>query len=145
MSAQQIHNRFIENGWTLSLAESCTGGGIASSLVAIPDCSIYFVGGVVAYSNRIKEKILGVKPSTLKTVVSEQTALEMAAGVREKFESDFALATTGVTGSKGEVCFAIVAHDREPLTWTTHYEGERGAIIEQAITDALGHLCTFAV
>ena len=88
---------------TLALAESCTGGLIASRVTDVPGASEIFLGGVVSYANTAKEKFLGVRAETLKTfgAVSEETAREMAVGVRERFGSDFALAVTGIAGPGG--------------------------------------------
>jgi nicotinamide-nucleotide amidase len=88
---------------TLALAESCTGGLIASRVTDVPGASEIFRGGVVSYANSAKEKFLGVRAETLKTfgAVSEETAREMAAGARERFGSDFALAVTGIAGPGG--------------------------------------------
>jgi len=88
---------------TISTAESCTGGLLAHILTGVSGSSHYFVGGVVAYSNQIKEKLLGVKHETLikHGAVSSQTAQEMAAGVRNKFKTDIGLSTTGIAGPTG--------------------------------------------
>jgi nicotinamide-nucleotide amidase len=88
---------------TLALAESCTGGLIASRVTDVPGASEIFRGGVVSYANSAKEKFLGVRAETLKTsgAVSEETAREMATGARERFGSDFALAVTGIAGPGG--------------------------------------------
>lgn len=93
----------LEKKKTVSVAESCTGGLIANLLTNIVGSSAYFWGGVVAYDNSIKSNVLGVKKSTLQKygAVSEEVALEMAAGVRNAFNSDFALATTGIAGPTG--------------------------------------------
>ena len=98
-----VHSQLTAKGKTLATAESCTGGTIASQLTALAGASRYFLGGIVAYSNEVKECALGVKHSTLEQhgAVSEQTAREMAEGVRERFDSDFAIATTGIAGPDG--------------------------------------------
>ncbi|MCQ2261940.1 MAG: CinA family nicotinamide mononucleotide deamidase-related protein [Bacteroidales bacterium] len=90
-------------GKTLATAESCTGGTIASKLTALAGASEYFKGGIVAYSNEVKEISLGVKHETLKAhgAVSEETVREMVMGVRERLHSDYAVATTGVAGPGG--------------------------------------------
>ena len=90
-------------GLTLSLAESCTGGLIAHRITNISGSSNYFLGGVVAYSNEAKEKILGVPHDTLLQygAVSEETARAMAEGARRLFVSDLALAVTGIAGPTG--------------------------------------------
>lgn len=88
---------------TVSTAESCTGGLLSHVLTGVSGSSSYFIGGIVAYSNRIKEHILGVKPETLNTfgAVSQETAKEMAEGVRRKFETDIGLSSTGIAGPTG--------------------------------------------
>ena len=92
-----------ERNSTLSLAESCTGGTIASKIVSISGSSEYFKGGVVAYSNEIKMKELGVPAETLAKygAVSQQTAEAMAEGVRTRFETDYSLSVTGIAGPLG--------------------------------------------
>jgi nicotinamide-nucleotide amidase len=88
---------------TLAVAESCTGGFIANGITNVPGASEIFLGGIVAYSNGVKEKFLGVRPSTLKKhgAVSEFVAREMAIGARKKFGADFAIAVTGIAGPGG--------------------------------------------
>jgi len=90
-------------GLTLSLAESCTGGLIAHRITNISGSSNYFRGGVVAYSNEAKEKILGVPHEILIRygAVSEETARAMAEGARRLLASDLALAVTGIAGPTG--------------------------------------------
>ncbi len=88
---------------TLALAESCTGGLLASELVAIPGCSKFLLEGCVAYSDDAKMRRLGVKPETLEqfSAVSEACAREMAEGVRAASGASYALATTGYAGPDG--------------------------------------------
>lgn len=88
---------------TVSTAESCTGGYVAHSFTKIAGSSKYFKGGSVVYTNEMKEGILGVQAQTLAdhTAVSEETAKEMATKVREKFKTDYGLATTGYAGPDG--------------------------------------------
>jgi nicotinamide-nucleotide amidase len=92
-----------ELGLTLAAAESCTGGLVGSRLTDVAGSSEYFLGGVVAYSNDAKLKLLRVQRKTLVQhgAVSEQTALEMAAGVRRAFGADIGLAVTGIAGPGG--------------------------------------------
>ncbi len=88
---------------TLVTAESCTGGGIASRITDVPGSSTVFLGGVVAYSNQLKQSTLCVKAQTLAQhgAVSKPTAREMAEGARACFCADYALATTGIAGPGG--------------------------------------------
>jgi nicotinamide-nucleotide amidase len=88
---------------TLSIAESCTGGGLGNRITNVPGSSEVFLGGVIAYSNELKMKILGVKKGTLekKGAVSKQTALEMAIGIRRLCQSDIGIAITGIAGPGG--------------------------------------------
>jgi nicotinamide-nucleotide amidase len=88
---------------TLVLAESCTGGFIANLITNVPGASEIFLGGVVAYSNEVKENFLGVRSETLRNfgAVSESAAREMAEGAWKKFGADFAIAVTGIAGPTG--------------------------------------------
>lgn len=95
--------RLLARGETLSVAESCTGGMLASRIVDVAGCSACFLQGVVAYSNEAKAARLGVRDETLRRcgAVSEETAREMAEGMRKSAQSDYALATTGIAGPEG--------------------------------------------
>jgi nicotinamide-nucleotide amidase len=88
---------------TLSVAESCTGGGIGRRVTRVPGSSDYFKGGVIAYSNELKQKLLKVKAATLRAhgAVSEETAAEMAAGVRKICGTDYGVSVTGIAGPTG--------------------------------------------
>jgi len=100
---QVVVRLLTEKKKTLALAESCTGGFIANRVTNVPGASVVFLGGVVSYANSAKEKFLGVRAETLAAhgAVSEAVAREMAGGAREKFNSDFALAVTGIAGPAG--------------------------------------------
>ena len=93
----------LQKGKTLSTAESCTGGSIAQLITSIPGSSEYFKGSIVAYSNEIKEKFLGVSKQILidHGAVSEQTVIAMAEGIRERFSTDFSIAVSGIAGPAG--------------------------------------------
>ena len=101
--SSQVGNELSRTQQTIAAAESCTGGLLSHVLTSVSGSSGYFIGGVVAYSNQVKESILGVQPETLQTfgAVSEQTACEMAEGVRRKLGTDVGLSTTGIAGPTG--------------------------------------------
>ncbi|QGY46830.1 competence/damage-inducible protein A [Maribellus comscasis] len=92
-----------QQGKTLAVAESCTGGYISHLITSVPGSSEYYKGSVTAYSNEIKMNVLGVTERALEEfgAVSEQVAREMALGVKNAFRSDFAVATTGIAGPGG--------------------------------------------
>lgn len=94
---------FKETGLTISTAESCTGGLIGNRLTNIPGSSNYYLGGNIVYSNQAKIDLLGINPETLKKygAVSEETAREMAKGVRDVFHTDLSISVTGIAGPGG--------------------------------------------
>jgi len=98
-----IGNHLREKGWTLSIAESCTGGLICDRITNISGSSDYFMGGMITYSNESKAEHLGVPLSIIKRhgAVSSQVARRMAQGVRKAFHTTFGLSTTGVAGPTG--------------------------------------------
>ena len=98
-----VGSLLIKNRKTIATAESCTGGLIGDRLTNISGSSLYYKGGIVAYSNSVKEKTIGIKKETLDSAgsVSEETALEMARGIRNKLNADIGLSTTGIAGPKG--------------------------------------------
>ena len=98
-----IGNLLREKNLTVSTAESCTGGSIAAKLTSVPGSSDYFKGGIVAYSNEIKESLLGVSSETLKKqgAVSEETVIEMVKGAMKALKTDCAVSTSGIAGPSG--------------------------------------------
>jgi len=100
---EEVGRRLLERGQSLTTAESCTAGGIAERITDVPGSSAYFLGGVVAYANRIKVEALGVDADILESegAVSEGVALQMARGVRGRFGSDWGLGITGIAGPGG--------------------------------------------
>jgi len=139
-------------GLTLSLAESCTGGLIAHRITNISGSSNYFLGGVVAYSNEAKEKILGLPHEILVQygAVSEEAARAMAQGARRLLASDLALAVTGIAGPTGGapekpvglVCIALAAE--EEVRCERHiWNGDRLQNKAQSAERALEMLITY--
>ncbi|MCR9205624.1 MAG: nicotinamide-nucleotide amidohydrolase family protein, partial [Halobacteriovoraceae bacterium] len=123
-----------QKGLTISIAESCTGGLVANRITNVPGSSSVFLSSVVAYANEVKVNILGVKSETLKSygAVSEQTAGEMAMGVRKVIGSDISISLTGIAGPGGgseekpvgTVCMGIDS-SLETLTKTYNFRGDR--------------------
>jgi nicotinamide-nucleotide amidase len=98
-----IGNHLREKGWTLSTAESCTGGLISDRITNVSGSSDYFEGGMVTYSNESKAEHLSIPLGFIKKygAVSPQVARKMAQGVRKAFSTTFGLSTTGVGGPTG--------------------------------------------
>ena len=102
--ARAVVTALKARGKTLSTAESCTGGGIGHALTAVPGSSAVYLGGVISYTNGVKEKLLGVPHATLETcgAVSPETARAMARGVRTALGTDLSLSVTGLAGPDGD-------------------------------------------
>ena len=100
---EAIGKKLISNQQTLAIAESCTGGYISHLITSVPGSSAYYKGGVIAYNNSIKEVTIKVKHETLQKygAVSEETVKEMADGIRQGFNTDYAVATSGIAGPGG--------------------------------------------
>jgi len=100
---KQIGDLLSKRNKTLSVAESCSGGNIAGLITSVPGCSNYFAGGIVAYSNIIKQKILSVKNCNINQygAVSKVVVEEMAIGARKQFDTDYSIATSGIAGPGG--------------------------------------------
>ena len=95
--SRQIGDILYASGLTIGTAESCTGGRISEAIIAIPGSSDYYKGGIVAYTDEVKERILGVPHEILEeyTAVSEEVARQMVLGTINTIDVDFAIASTG--------------------------------------------------
>ncbi len=102
--ANKIIPRFIETETTICVAESCTGGWLSKIITDVSGVSAIYKGGICSYSNEIKIKLLGVKEETLKAygAVSEQTAREMAIGVKKAMNTDIGIGITGIAGPQSD-------------------------------------------
>jgi nicotinamide-nucleotide amidase len=140
---QALAKSFVQRGWTLGLAESCTGGLMSSEICRQPGASRYFLGAVVSYAGAAKRDLLGVDSARLSThgEVSLVVARDMAQGARRQLRSDWAVAVTGIAGPTGGsvekpvgfVCFAVVGPGFERLA-QKHFppDGGRQDIQRQA-------------
>ncbi|MGD8813827.1 MAG: CinA family protein [Anaerolineales bacterium] len=134
-------------GWTLGLAESCTGGLIAHRITNVPGSSDYFVGGVITYADGFKRAVLGVREETLiqHGAVSRPCALEMARGVLPLVGADVGVAVTGIAGPGGGstekpvglTWIAVVAPGRECVeryAWKGSRQENKDSMADQALS-----------
>jgi PncC family amidohydrolase len=140
----------IEKGVSVAVAESCTAGLIASKLTALPGSSSFFKGGIVAYQNEIKTKVLGVSQSIIdeKTEVSAEVVEQMAKSILEKFDADFSIATSGYAGPTGGTnknpigtVFIAIASAIGVVSTRFVFLGNRQSVVNQASERALSLLC----
>lgn len=134
------------NGMSLAVAESCTAGGLSARITRVPGSSEYFRGGVVAYSDDLKKRLLGVRAGVLKKhgAVSREVALEMAKGARERGRADCGVGITGIAGPGGGseekpvglVHIAVVVN-RRARTREHRFTGDREAVRQEAAQAAL--------
>lgn len=137
----------------LALAESCTGGGVASAVTAVPGSSLYFDRGFVTYSNEAKQEMLGVSSELLKQhgAVSQEVAIAMAEGTLKHSKASVALAVTGVAGPGGGtiakpvgcVWFALAGTHKSTQTHCKTFSGDRQSVREQAIGFSLKALLEY--
>ena len=145
MIAQSVVKKLTKKKATLSVAESITGGGLASAITEVSGSSKVFVGGVIAYEDSVKISELKVDAKSLKkfTAVSEEVAKEMAAGALKKFKTDYAIATTGVAGpgkaygQKAGTVWVAIASKKEVFAIALSLSGSRDLIRHATIESAL--------
>lgn len=101
--SRELQQRLYDSGKTIGTAESCTGGRIAETIIAAPGASRYFKGGIISYTNEVKEDLLHVSHEVLETqtAVCEEVARQMVVGACNALKCDYALAATGVAGPTG--------------------------------------------
>jgi nicotinamide-nucleotide amidase len=144
-----ILERLRGRGWTVAVAESCTGGGLGAALTEAPGSSDVFLGGVVAYSNNVKISALGVSPALLEEhgAVSEAVCRSMAAAIRERFGASVGCAITGIAGPGGgtpqKPVGLVYCGVETPLGSKIRrldYPGDRDAVRERATLSTMGLL-----
>ena len=134
---------------TLATAESCTGGLVGAALTSLPGSSAWYLGGVVAYANDLKLRLLGVAPELLaaRGAVSLETATAMAAGARAATGADFAVSVTGIAGPAGGtkekpvgLAYIGVAAPHGTAAFRHRFSGSRADVRVAAVEAALRHL-----
>jgi PncC family amidohydrolase len=148
---ERLGELLMAGSLTLAVAESCTGGLLSQMITSVPGASHYFLGGVVAYSNGSKVEMVGVPQDTLRNhgAVSERTAIALALGVRQAFDSDLGIGVTGIAGPGGAdekpvgtVHIAIV-NDITERVQSFLLSGDRAGIRAEAAATALRLACEF--
>ena len=149
---EEIIARLVEQGRTVAVAESCTGGLIGHRLTQVPGSSAAFLGGVIAYHNAVKERVLGVPAEVLERegAVSEATALAMAEGARRLLGADVGVAVTGIAGPAGGtedkpvgLTYVALAGPESRTCERYLWRGERMANKESSAEAALALLCRY--
>lgn len=156
--ATRIGAQLLDAERRLVTAESCSGGWIGKVLTDVPGSSQWYLGGVISYSNTLKQALLGVLPSTLAAhgAVSEATAREMAVGALETLGGHISVAVTGIAGPDGgqadkpvgTVWFAWAWHQDDAIETRTAmavFTGDREAVRRQTVARALGELANLGI
>ena len=145
MLSQELGELLRQKGLTISCAESCTGGLLTGCLTEIAGSSDYVMGSVVSYTNQVKNRIIGVKQTTLAEygAVSAAVAQEMAEGIRTLIGTDIGVSVTGNAGPGASEDKAVglvyigVTGKKGTVTGENHFDGNRSAVREQAVEKAL--------
>lgn len=158
-AAARVGTLMLSRGLTLATAESCTGGLVGHLVTQIPGSSEYYSGGVVAYGNDVKERLLGVPSELLRRhgAVSAEVAIAMAEGARARLDTSLSISTTGVAGPDGGskdkpvglVYIGLAAAGREIVTqrhlWPHDRDGNKRAaagaalrLLESVLSDETG-------
>ena len=149
--ALKIHTSLLKRPKTLAVAESCTGGLLSKLLTDIPGSSKYFTLGVVAYSNKAKERILKVPSSIIakKGAVSYEVAQRMAEAARKLIKADIGIGITGIAGPSGSsqgkpvgTVFIALDTKNNKICEKFHFMGNRASIREKTALKALELLKT---
>ena len=140
--ATRVAERLRERDWTLSVAESCTGGSLGAQITSVPGVSDVFLGGIIAYHNRVKQALLDVPAEIIEAhgAVSAQVAKAMALGCRRRFEASISVAITGIAGPGGGTAekpvglvFLAIASPQGVRVERCTFSGDRAAIQASAV------------
>jgi len=145
---ERLVSLLLEKKWSVTTAESCTGGWIAGSLISVPGVSACLNEAIVTYANASKHKRLGVSEDTLRTygAVSEPTAREMALGALAFSDADLSIVTTGIAGPDGGteekpvglVYIGIGCRAAQKAYVSRHvFSGDRDEVRKQAVATAI--------
>jgi nicotinamide-nucleotide amidase len=144
--AESLIGALRSKGLKAAAAESCTGGMIGCAITSVPGSSDVFMGSAVTYSNESKQSILGVREDTLKAhgAVSEETAREMALGAVRVYDSDLAVAVTGIAGPGGGtdtkpvgLVYIAVADGPRTVVARNVFNGDRQSVRQQTALEAI--------
>jgi len=150
---EALHLHLLKTNLKLATAESCTGGMLAARLVTQAGASHYFQGSVVAYTNEVKRKLLGVKIGTLEKygAVSREVTEEMALGASHVLQANCTVAVSGIFGPTGgtaekpvgTVAATIFLEGHPPHSWLMHHSGNREVILEKVVNEVFAKLLFF--
>ncbi len=152
--AAELGRHLLREGWRITTAESCTGGGLSAAITAVPGSSAWFDCGFITYSNQAKQQMLGVGADTLAQhgAVSEATVREMACGAAQRSGSPLVVAVSGIAGPDGGTADKPVG--TVWLAWQDasgridcrccRFAGDREAVRRQAVKQALLELLALA-
>ena len=146
--AASLVKRLKKSGYTVSVAESITAGGIASTITEVPGSSEVFLGGVIAYSDSLKKKFLSITTAVLKkeSAVSESVAISMAENIRKECKSTFGISATGVAGpgkaygQKAGTVWIGISTPKESFAIQLALNGDRESIRRESIACAIATL-----
>ncbi len=143
---QKIAQLLMEKKASVSTAESCTGGLLGARITDLPGSSAFYEGGIISYSNKIKEEQLSVPSAMLKEygAVSEEVASSMAEGIRETFHTTYGLSTTGIAGPDGGsekkpvgLVFSAIAGPKGVKIFKDIYTGTREEVRRSTVSTLL--------
>ena len=144
--AEQVGSNLQQKQQTLCTAESCTGGGIGYAITEVAGSSAWFNGGIITYTNGLKQKLLSVEPEVLEYygAVSQACVEQMALGARTACDADWAIAVSGVAGPGGGTAnkpvglvWMAIANSEKCHAWSDNFEGDRAHIRLQTLNAVL--------